>query len=156
MSCNACHIARNWGLLHSRCSLRDKGDVSLLKLHGVQTSSVAAVMTLSRAAASEGILTRPPAVSYGISRSSLAPRVKQTPLRCKSTPDEDNGVCVAVDKDGDAWWLSYANKGEDRKWNVVSGTGKYAGMTGSGTTKLLATTPDGRTTISWSGAMRMK
>jgi hypothetical protein len=37
--------------LHSRCSLRDQGDVSLLKLHGVQTSSVAAVATLSRAAA---------------------------------------------------------------------------------------------------------
>jgi hypothetical protein len=74
----------------------------------------------------------------------------------KGLPDEDNGVCIAVDKDGDAWWLSYTNKGEDRKWTVVSGTGKYAGMTGSGTTKLLAITPDGRMTISWRGAMKMK
>ncbi len=74
----------------------------------------------------------------------------------KGLPDEDNGVCVAVDKDGDAWWLSYVNKGEDRKWTVVSGTGKYAGMTGSGTTKLLAITPDGRMTISWRGEMKMK
>jgi hypothetical protein len=62
----------------------------------------------------------------------------------------------AFDKDGDAWWLSYNNKGEDRSWTVVAGTGKYAGMTGSGATKLLAITPDGRMTISWSGAMKMK
>ncbi len=71
-------------------------------------------------------------------------------------PEEDHGVCVAFDKDGDAWWLSYSNKGDDRKWMVVAGTGKYAGMTGSGTTKLLAVTPDGRMTIGWRGTMDMK
>ncbi len=74
----------------------------------------------------------------------------------KGMPEENHGVCVAFDKDGDAWWLSYSNKGDDRKWTVVAGTGKYAGMTGSGTTKLLAVTPDGRMTIGWRGTMDMK
>src|SRR5208283_3909808 len=75
---------RRQGLLHSRCSLRDKGDVSLLKLHGVQTSSVAAVATLSRAAAPEWILTRPPTVTACRGRH-FAPRVKQTLFRCIPT-----------------------------------------------------------------------
>ena len=74
----------------------------------------------------------------------------------KGWPEEDHGACVAFDKDGDAWWLSYRNKGDDRKWTVVSGTGKYSGMMGSGTTKLLAITSDGRMVISWNGTMQMK
>jgi hypothetical protein len=73
------------GLFHSRCSLRDKEDVSLLKLHGVQTSSVAAVVTLSRAAAPEWILTRSPTVTACRGRH-FAPRVKQTLFRCIPTP----------------------------------------------------------------------
>jgi len=50
---------------------------SRLKLHGVQTSSVAAVATLCRAAAPEWILTRPPTVTACRGRH-FALRVKQT------------------------------------------------------------------------------
>ena len=48
------------------------------------------------------------------------------------------------------------SEGDDRRWSVVSGIGKYAGMTGSGTTKLLTVTADGRATISWSGTLNLK
>jgi hypothetical protein len=65
------------GLLHSRCSLRDKGEVKLLKLLGVQTSSLAAAVTLSRAVPPDWILTRPPRVTACRDRH-FAPRVKQT------------------------------------------------------------------------------
>ena len=92
---SGCHIARNWGLFHSRCSLREKGDVSLLKLHGVQTSSVAAVVTLSRAAAPEWIITRPPAVTACRGRH-FAPRVKQIRFRCAKTVAESLGNTAAL------------------------------------------------------------
>ena len=69
----------NEGLLHSRCSLRDKGEVKLLKLLGVQTSSGAAAVTLSRAVPPDWILTRPPRVTACRDRH-FAPRVKQTPI----------------------------------------------------------------------------
>ena len=72
------------------------------------------------------------------------------------TLSEEIGTCVAFDKAGDVWWLQYTNKGDDRRWSVVSGIGKYAGMTGSGTTKLLTATADGRATISWSGTVNLK
>src|SRR5208283_255860 len=72
-----CHVARKWALLHSRCSLRDNGGVNILKLLGVRTPSVVAVVTLSRAAAPERILTRPPTVTACRGRH-FAPRVKQS------------------------------------------------------------------------------
>jgi hypothetical protein len=71
-------------------------------------------------------------------------------------PGEDSGVCVAADKDGDVWWLWYNNKGDERRWSVISGTGKYEGMTGSGTTEVLSYMPDGRLAITWSGTINMK
>lgn len=74
----------------------------------------------------------------------------------KGVPEEGHGTCVNVDKDGDAWWFSYSNKGDDRNWSVVSGTGKYVGMTGGGTTKILAITSDGRLTIAFAATLNMK
>jgi hypothetical protein len=74
----------------------------------------------------------------------------------KGLPEEGHGTCVNVDKDGDVWWFSYSNKGDDRKWSVVSGTGKYVGMTGGGTTKILVATPDGRLTIAFAATLNMK
>ena len=86
------------GLLHSRCSLRDKGEVKLLKLLGVQTSSGAAAVTLSRAVPPDWILTRPPRVSACRNRH-FAPRVKQTRLMCQCprTPSDVSRQCVVSD-----------------------------------------------------------
>ena len=80
-----CHAALKWGLLHSRCSLRDKGEVKLLKLLGVQTFSGAAAATLSRAVPPDWILTRAPRVTACRDRH-FAPRVKQTPVPWDWTP----------------------------------------------------------------------
>jgi len=44
------------------------------------------------------------------------------------------GYCDAVDATGDTWWLTFAADAAGSRWRVVGGTGKYAGMTGSGTT----------------------
>lgn len=74
----------------------------------------------------------------------------------KGGPEEDNGFCVIFDKSGDAYWISYSIKGDDGKWAVTSGTGKFAGMTGDGATKTLALTPDGRMTMSWIGTLNVK
>lgn len=69
---------------------------------------------------------------------------------------EAAGSCTAVDRDGDMWWLWYHNKGADRTWGVIAGTGKYSGATGSGTTAELAGTADGRLVISWQGTLNLK
>ena len=52
----------------------------------------------------------------------------------------NTGLCVAVDGEGDTWVLSY----EFSDWVVIGGTGKFAGMEGSGTTEIIGNYPDGR------------
>ena len=64
----------------------------------------------------------------------------------------DSGSCHAVDRDGDTWSLWYSNGAAERTWQVIGGTGKYAHMTGGGTTEILLLTPDGRMTIGWKGS----
>lgn len=44
----------------------------------------------------------------------------------------ENGYCETSDPDGDKQFGQYANDGKGGKWQVLSGTGKYAGMTASG------------------------
>jgi hypothetical protein len=64
------------------------------------------------------------------------------------------GSCDAVDKDGDRWWLWWVEK-EGNPWGVTYGTGKFAGMTGGGTTKAILNLPD-RSTITYEGTVNMK
>jgi hypothetical protein len=45
-----------------------------------------------------------------------------------------NGYCDTVDADGDVWWLTWSAGSEKSNWTVVGGTGKYLGLSGSGTT----------------------
>ena len=54
------------------------------------------------------------------------------------------------------WWLWYHNRGDDRQWGAIAGTGKYDGVTGSGVTAELAATADGRLAISWQGTLTLK
>ena len=66
------------------------------------------------------------------------------------------GSCSAVDADGDIWWSWYHNTSTERRWTVIGGTGKYAGMTGKGTVTVLGASPDGRLVISWQGTSSIK
>ena len=70
-------------------------------------------------------------------------------------PVEQSGSCAGADKDGDTWMMTYFNKGDSRTWEFVSGTGKFAKITGGGTTAVLVATADGRFTISWQGTWSM-
>lgn len=75
----------------------------------------------------------------------------------KGVPGQGYGYCATIDKEGDLYWISLSIMGTaDSKWTVVSGTGKYAGMTGGGTTRVLMATADGRLTLALSGTLNMK
>jgi hypothetical protein len=43
-----------------------------------------------------------------------------------------NGYCETTDPDGGKQFGKYSNTGSGEKWQIMSGTGKYAGMTGGG------------------------
>lgn len=45
---------------------------------------------------------------------------------------QENGYCETTDPDGDKQFGKYSNDGSGGKWEVLSGTGKYAGMSASG------------------------
>jgi hypothetical protein len=80
-----------------------------------------------------------------------------TSLDDKGTPTQGYGYCATIDKDGDVYWIWLSSVGpSDRKWTVVLGTGKFARMTGSGTTEVLMATADGRITLALSGTLNMK
>jgi hypothetical protein len=66
------------------------------------------------------------------------------------------GYCVTIDKDGDVYWIRLSSTATDYKWTVVSGIGKYAGMTGNGATEILMAAADGRLTLALSGTLNMK
>ncbi len=62
------------------------------------------------------------------------------------------GYCDAIDRDGDVWWLWYDGTAQGSTWGILGGTGKYAGMTGGGTTTTEKPAPDGRFVIHWEGS----
>jgi hypothetical protein len=69
-------------------------------------------------------------------------------------PPPGAGSCDAVDKDGDRWAMWWVEK-DGNRWGVTYGTGKFAGMTGGGTTKAILDLPD-RQTITFEGTLTMK
>jgi hypothetical protein len=42
-----------------------------------------------------------------------------------------DGWCVFVDRQGDKWWGRDIRRGTDHRFEVLGGSGKYAGLTGS-------------------------
>jgi len=68
---------------------------------------------------------------------------------------EAHGYADGVDRDGDTFWIWWKNSPEGNTWGYVGGTGKFKGIKGGGTTKLLASFPDGRWTISWEGKVML-
>ena len=57
--------------------------------------------------------------------------------------DTGRGYCDIIDAD-------------DGTWEVMGGTGKYEGMTGTGTSKVLSQATDGRFAVRWEGTWEMK
>lgn len=68
----------------------------------------------------------------------------------------DYGTCAAMDRAGDVWWMRFTRHGRAGTWAVIGGTGKYRGMTGSGTLHDDLVTPDGRVQLTWQGKVEMK
>lgn len=66
------------------------------------------------------------------------------------------GYCEGIDRDGDAFFISWANKPEGNTWQLLGGTGKFDGMSGGGTTKTKYTWADGKYVIDWQGTWTMK
>jgi hypothetical protein len=66
------------------------------------------------------------------------------------------GYCDAIDKDGDVWWLWWSDSAAGNPWGVISGTGKYEGMTGGGTTLTDVQLPDGSVSITVKGDVVLK
>jgi len=60
---------------------------------------------------------------------------------------EQFGHCDALDAKLDLFVISFHND----DWRIEGGTGKFAGMKGGGTTRLIQTWPNGGYAISWSG-----
>jgi hypothetical protein len=68
------------------------------------------------------------------------------------------GYADGVDLDGDTWTLHW-NLNEDftgNNWVHIDGTGKYAGIKGSGSTVNLVIHTDGRQVIRWEGTWTLK
>lgn len=63
------------------------------------------------------------------------------------------GYCVQTDADGDVWWITWKGVPGDTAWNMAGGTGKYEGVSGSGTTTLVTQNDDGSSVVRYEGTM---
>lgn len=61
------------------------------------------------------------------------------------------GYADGVDGDGDVFWIWWKTTPEKRTWGYTGGTGKFKGIKGGGTTRLIAYFPGDRSAISWEG-----
>jgi hypothetical protein len=69
---------------------------------------------------------------------------------------DGGGHCENFDKSGDGYWNTWNLVPEGgNKWSVYHGTGKFEGMSGGGTSKVIANFPD-RYAISYEGTLTMK
>ena len=69
---------------------------------------------------------------------------------------EGAGYCDNFDKSGDAYWNTWKSApGGGNIWSVYHGTGKFAGMSGGGTSKFIANFPD-RYDITFEGTLTIK
>lgn len=63
--------------------------------------------------------------------------------------DVMNGYCDAVDGDGDMYWISWHNGPDGNTWRLIGGTGKFAGLSGGGTSTAYPPSADGQYRIDW-------
>jgi len=63
---------------------------------------------------------------------------------------------ACVDADGDMWWISYSNNLDTGRYQILEGTGKFAGMEGEGSVEFLLNLPVGRLVLRWDGSWIMQ
>jgi len=61
------------------------------------------------------------------------------------------GSCVAVDGNGDIFWISFVNPPEGGTWRYTAGTGKFTGIEGGGTSEVISIGHGGQLTIRYEG-----
>ena len=66
------------------------------------------------------------------------------------------GYCEGLDRDGDVFFISWANGPGGDTWQLLGGTGKFDGISGGGTTKTTYAWADGKYVIDWEGTWKMK
>lgn len=59
------------------------------------------------------------------------------------------GYCYEVDEEGDATWLWLKVADTGGTWGFIKGTGKYEGISGGGTSKVIKMWGDGKFQVSW-------
>jgi len=63
-----------------------------------------------------------------------------------------HGYCDGITATGDIWWITTRTDPDGTvHWTNTAGTGKLAGITASGTSRLLATFDDARVIIRFEG-----
>ena len=65
----------------------------------------------------------------------------------------NTGHCHATDLEGDTWSMWYHHTPDGNTWGVLGGTGKFAGLTGGGTTVVEARHADGRLFLTYEGTI---
>ena len=66
------------------------------------------------------------------------------------------GYCMAIDEDGDAYWIWIQVRPKGGfDWQVMGGTGKYRGSTGEGESRASKMLPDGSATLEIRGVMEL-
>ena len=61
------------------------------------------------------------------------------------------GHCGGTDAAGDVWWIWFRGDAEGGVWGLLDGTGKFSGMKGSGSMRVLRRWPNGKYTLRWEG-----
>jgi len=61
------------------------------------------------------------------------------------------GYCAGIDRYGDSFFIWWNTDGKAGEWGLMGGTGKFADMKASGTTRQLTEWVDGRNIIAWEG-----
>lgn len=66
------------------------------------------------------------------------------------------GYCEGLDRDGDAFFMSWSTGPGGNTWQLLGGTGKFDGISGGGTSDTTHTWTDGKYVIDWDGTWTMK
>lgn len=59
------------------------------------------------------------------------------------------GYCDAIDADGDMYWIAWNNGPDSSAWHLIGGTGKFAGMSGGGTSTAYPPSAEGQYRVDW-------
>lgn len=97
-----------------------------------------------------GTITRAQTRGYVMSDDPENP-FRDSGQTCMGTSigDVTNGYCDAIDADGDMYWISWHSGPDGDTWRLIGGTGKFAGLSGGGTSTPHPPSADGQYRIDW-------